>query len=149
MPEHGLYRGKPAGSATPLVWAHAEYLKLLRSALDGKVFDRIDPVYERYCTNNRHGAARRGVEIYSLRRPVQRVNRGDTLRILDGERFELLWSTDGWNTTDTAQSRGLGSSGFSADLNTGPDLGQLSLTLCWPESGRWLGYNVNVEIVSR
>jgi glucoamylase len=31
------------GSAVPLVWAHAEYLKLLRSAVDGKVFDRIDP----------------------------------------------------------------------------------------------------------
>ena len=41
--------GQPAGSAVPLVWAHAEYLKLLRSAVDGKVFDRIDPVYARYC----------------------------------------------------------------------------------------------------
>ncbi len=40
--------GKPAGSAVPLVWAHAEYLKLLRSAFDGKVFDRIDAVFERY-----------------------------------------------------------------------------------------------------
>jgi glucoamylase len=44
--------GRPAGSAVPLVWAHAEYLKLLRSAVDGKVFDRIDPVYERYCEPN-------------------------------------------------------------------------------------------------
>ncbi len=48
-PADGLEFGKPAGSAVPLVWAHAEYLKLLRSAVDGKVFDRIDPVYERYC----------------------------------------------------------------------------------------------------
>ena len=48
-PERSLRMGQPAGSAVPLVWAHAEYLKLLRSALDGKVFDRIDPVYERYC----------------------------------------------------------------------------------------------------
>ncbi len=48
-PERSLRKGQPAGSAVPLVWAHAEYLKLLRSAVDGKVFDRIDPVYERYC----------------------------------------------------------------------------------------------------
>jgi len=39
-----LRLGMPAGSAVPLVWAHAEYLKLLRSALDGKVFDRVDAV---------------------------------------------------------------------------------------------------------
>ena len=44
-PERSLKKGQPAGSAVPLVWAHAEYLKLLRSAVDGKVFDRIDPVY--------------------------------------------------------------------------------------------------------
>ena len=43
-----LTLGGPTGSACPLVWAHAEYLKLLRSALDGKVFDRIEPVYRRY-----------------------------------------------------------------------------------------------------
>ena len=148
MPEHGLYTGKPAGSATPLVWAHAEYLKLLRSALDGKVFDRVDAVYERYCTNDRHRRVRRGVEICSLRRPIQRVNAGDTLRILDGDRFELLWSTDGWLTTHTIQSRGLGSAGFSADVNTGSGPGQISWTLHWPESGRWLGYNAEVGIVS-
>ena len=31
MPEKGMYLGRSAGSAQPLVWAHAEYLKLLRS----------------------------------------------------------------------------------------------------------------------
>ena len=30
-PDSSLRLGKPAGSAVPLVWAHAEYLKLLRS----------------------------------------------------------------------------------------------------------------------
>ena len=32
IPEHELYFGRPAGSAMPLVWAHAEYLKLRRSS---------------------------------------------------------------------------------------------------------------------
>lgn len=27
MPKAGMYRGKPAGSAMPLMWAHAEYIK--------------------------------------------------------------------------------------------------------------------------
>ena len=56
-PDRSLRIGQPAGSAVPLVWAHAEYLKLLRSAVDGKVFDRIDPVYERYCEPEGQAAA--------------------------------------------------------------------------------------------
>ncbi len=62
-PDCRLWIGEPAGSAVPLVWAHAEYLKLLRSALDGRVFDRIDPVYERY--SERKEIRQRGnLEIY-------------------------------------------------------------------------------------
>jgi glucoamylase len=34
----GMVFGRPTGAAMPLVWAHAEYLKLLRSAVDGRVF---------------------------------------------------------------------------------------------------------------
>ena len=80
--------GQPAGSAVPLVWAHAEYLKLLRSAVDGKVFDRIDPVYERYCDAGRADKQlARDLEIYSLRRPIQKIAAGETLRILDEAQF--------------------------------------------------------------
>ena len=43
-----MYFGRSAGSAQPLVWAHAEYMKLLRSVADGRVFDRISVVEERY-----------------------------------------------------------------------------------------------------
>jgi glucoamylase len=35
-PRRGCTRGKSAGSAQPLVWAHSEYIKLLRSAVDGR-----------------------------------------------------------------------------------------------------------------
>ena len=43
-PEWGMYFGRPAGAAMPLMWAHAEYIKLLRSVQDGAVFDRLSPV---------------------------------------------------------------------------------------------------------
>ena len=48
MPEEGLFLGFSAGSAQPLVWAHAEYLKLLRSVADNKIFDTLSVVEERY-----------------------------------------------------------------------------------------------------
>ena len=71
-----LVMGQPAGSAVPLVWAHAEYLKLLRSAVDGKVFDRIDPVYERYCEPEGRKSKRSDLEIYSLRTADPEHGRG-------------------------------------------------------------------------
>ncbi len=47
-----LHRGQAPGqgtdSATPLAWAHAEYVKLLRSLADGRVWDRYDLVADRY-----------------------------------------------------------------------------------------------------
>lgn len=39
LPDRELWTGRPSGSAMPLVWAHAEYLKLKRSLLEGRVFD--------------------------------------------------------------------------------------------------------------
>ncbi len=147
LPNTSMRLGEPAGSAVPLVWAHAEYLKLLRSALDGKVFDRIDPVYERYCKTEGRSRMRQNLEIYNLRRPIQKIAAGDTLRILDDNHFDLIWSHDGWQTTRAADSRSLGNAGFSADVSTAPNqAGCLSWTLHWPEQDRWLGYNVEVKV---
>src|SRR5262249_4072151 len=46
--ERELFRGRPSGSACPLVWAHAEYIKLRRSLKDGAVFDMPPQPVERY-----------------------------------------------------------------------------------------------------
>jgi glucoamylase len=147
-PKPYLQLGMPAGSAVPLVWAHAEYLKLLRSAMDGKVFDRIDCVYDRYCLPQGRKRTRGDLEFYSQRRPIQKIAAGNTLRILDENHFVVVWSADGWKTTQTSTSHLLGNAGYYADLSTAPNPASsgLSWTLNWPEQGRWLGYNVEVKI---
>jgi glucoamylase len=49
LPEQVLTStGEGSGSATPLAWAHAEYILLVRSIEDGKIFDRPPAVFERY-----------------------------------------------------------------------------------------------------
>jgi glucoamylase len=145
-PERSLKKGQPAGSAVPLVWAHAEYLKLLRSAVDGKVFDRIDSVYQRYCDPEGRKKRRRNLEIYSLMRPIQAIAAGSTLRVLDERLFDVVWTDDGWNTVKRASSRGLGCAGFSADITPTAGSRDLEWTMHWQESDRWLGYNVKVMI---
>jgi glucoamylase len=46
-----LRNGRATGGAMPLVWAHAEYAKLVRSLHDGRVFDMPQQPYERYVRN--------------------------------------------------------------------------------------------------
>jgi len=149
-PESSLRLGQPAGSAVPLVWAHAEYIKLLRSAVDGKVFDRIDAVYERYCKTEsdetRCCLPRKKLEIYSRRRPVQRMAPGSTLRILEEKHFNAVWSTDGWATKHATASRSLGSAGHFADIAAGTESGTVEWTMHWAEQDGWLGYNVVVKV---
>jgi glucoamylase len=105
-PELGMRIGLPTGSAMPLMWAHAEYLKLLRSVHDGVVFDRIAIVAERY--GKRKG--RRDLEIWQPLRQIQKAMAGQTLRIQAPAAFRLRWSNDDWLTIEetTATDSGLG-----------------------------------------
>lgn len=147
-PSMRLRLGQPAGSAVPLVWAHAEYLKLLRSATDGHVFDRVQAVYARYCEPEGRARVRRDLEIYSFRRPIQHMPPGSTLRVLGDTPFIATWTTDGWKTINTTSSRGLGSAGQAADLPTthAPEGATLEWTMQRTENGSWLGYNVSVRL---
>jgi glucoamylase len=51
LPDAGLYSGRPSGSAMPLVWAHAEFVKLCRSLHDGRVFDTPPAAAARYAAS--------------------------------------------------------------------------------------------------
>lgn len=44
IPGKYMIRGKGTGSATPLAWTHAEFLKLLRSIAENRSFDRLEEV---------------------------------------------------------------------------------------------------------
>jgi glucoamylase len=52
IPERELESGQPSGSAMPLVWAHAEHIKLLRSLADAAVFDLPPQPVRRYCARS-------------------------------------------------------------------------------------------------
>lgn len=48
IPARGLELGRATGSAMPLAWAHAEYIKLACSIAEGKPVDRPEPLWLRY-----------------------------------------------------------------------------------------------------
>jgi glucoamylase len=151
LPSKGMFRGRSAGSAQPLVWAHAEYLKLLRSAADGRVFDRIKVVEDRYAGPRDKRSFTSRLEIFEIGRPITTIFAGYTLRIVDPEHFRIVYTFDNWATTLSLDSRSVGYPGSFVDLPVASDLtGNIAFTLAWPsqdQNDRWLGRNIEVSIV--
>jgi glucoamylase len=141
---HKLRPGDPAGSAMPLVWAHAEYLKLLRSLHDRQVFDRIEAVAQRYC-GDRPASAK--VDVFLLNRAIREMQAGRNLRILADRPFRVLWTSDSWQTHQRMDCRQVGAQVCCADLPVaGLREGQVSFTLFWMGEQRWEGRNFDVAV---
>jgi glucoamylase len=148
FPQEDMYFGQSAGSAQPLVWAHSEYVKLLKSTVDGKVFDCISCVRARYGVGSEARTFKSNLEIFQRTRPIQRLAAGMTLRFVNPERFEVTYTTDNWATTMRLESRPVGYAGFFADLATTPgQTGKLIFTAYWPDEHEWLGRNYEVTVV--
>jgi len=139
----GMYFGRPAGSAMPLMWAHAEYVKLLRSVADGHVFDLIPVVAERYLKKR----GRRDLEVWKHTRQVREVTAGQVLRIQTPASFRLHWTNDGWaSATDTpSTSTGIGIE-FADIAIRGDQSAPLQFTFLWTGSNRWEGRDYEVGI---
>jgi glucoamylase len=82
-----LYNGRATGGAMPLVWAHAEYAKLVRSLHDGRVFDMPQQPYERYVRSTNTPT----VAVWSSQNPSRTMSTGCTLRIQTPGPASLLW----------------------------------------------------------
>ncbi len=141
MPEKDLKCGGPTGSATPLLWAHSEYLRLLRSCYDRKVFDLIPEVVARYQERKTQSK----VEFWLPKHPIRRAKPDCTLRICAPEPFRLRWSTDEWKTWQDSQSRATGIGGEYFDLAPGAFKPQVEFTFFWTARGQWEGQNHLVQ----
>jgi len=143
LPKARMYLGKPAGSAMPLMWAHAEYIKLLRSTADGGVFDLISIVAERYL----NGRGRKDLEVWKPIRQIWQITPGQVLRIQAPTPFRLRWSVDDWqNANDTpAISTGLGI--YFVDIPVSKEQrAPIHFTFFWTEVPKWEGKNYTIQI---
>jgi glucoamylase len=99
--EQHLRCGRPTGSAAPQLWAHAEYIKLLRSARDERVYERVDEVVERYLNQKVSSSTRM---IWSHNHPAKVRRAGETIRLIAEEAFEAHWTHDKDTTIHTLRS---------------------------------------------
>lgn len=145
IPERELFFGHPSGSAMPLVWAHAEYLKLCRSLADGRIFDMPPQTVNRYQVEQQA----RDYTIWALNNKVRRLPQGCTLRLYLPAPARVLWSADDWTTKKEHKT---------SDSTLGIDVVDLPtrrlrkgttlrFTLYWSREARWEGVDYMVDIV--
>jgi glucoamylase len=145
LPQRGLYLGRPTGSAMPLVWAHAEYVKLCRSLEEGAVFDLPETVRKRYAEGAppkvAHAAWRFG-------HPFESMPAGLALRLEVHAAATVRYSLDGWKTAEEASTwdtqLGLHVVDLPNDsLKAG---GCVVFTFHWTQTDRWEGRDFAVRV---
>ena len=99
-PEFELENGRATGGAMPLVWAHAEYAKLVRSLYDGRVFDMPQQPYERY-VRQRTGC---DITIWTPHCRARLMPVGNRLHIHALSQATVHWSVDGAEPTQVESS---------------------------------------------
>ena len=141
----GMRLGRPTGSAMPLMWAHAEYIKLLRSVANGQVVDLIPTVADRY----RKQRGRKALEVWKPVRQVRKIAAGQTLRIQAPAPFVLHWSKDEWRSFEDTVASASGLGIFFLDIPVPQEQkSPIRFTFYWEQEARWEGRNYEVTIES-
>jgi glucoamylase len=147
-PEIFMWLGQPTGSAMPLMWAHAEYIKLLRSTADGKIYDAIPDVAKRYLKKR---SKRKQLEVWKPNRHVRFMQTGSILRVHGMAPFTLHWSSDNWKTVQDVSSSRNSLQIDHVDLKTlASKPGTcFRFTFLWTDDNHWEGQDYAVTVVER
>ncbi len=141
MPEKELYFGKHSGSAMPLVWAQAEYIKLCASLKLKKIFDMPEHTRVRYLENKESSP----YEKWSFERPCEALKKGKKLRIETKVPATIHWTTNDWKTSKDVDTVDTGLGIHYADLPKNSGSGVFQFTFYWKEADQWEHKNFSVE----
>jgi glucoamylase len=144
IPERGLFNGHPTGSGMPLAWAHAEYVKLLRSLKEKKVWDMPPQTVERYQKQKRSA----DFQIWTFTQQRSKISSGKNLRIDCQSRARVHWTANNWKTSQDSDTTDSGLGVHYAMLKTASLHGgaEIQFTVFWPDSGKWEGRNFRIGV---
>jgi glucoamylase len=146
IPDKELHVGRPSGSAMPLVWAHAEHLKLRRSLHDGRVFDMPPQTVKRYLTDKTVSPRM----VWRFNHKIRSIPAGKILRIETLAPAVIHWSGDDWKTIHdvTAREAVLGMHIADLETKTLAEGRYVKFTLYWPDAEHWQGEDFTVRVGS-
>ena len=146
IPDKELFFGKPSGSAMPLVWAHAEYVKLLRSLRDGRVFDMPPQTVQRYIVEKVE--SNRATWRFDEKR--QNIPVGKALRIELLAQATVHWTLDHWQTIHDSETRevtDLRVHLLDLPMDEQPAGTTLTFTFHWSVRNQWEGTDFSITII--
>ncbi|HEY5463077.1 MAG TPA: glycoside hydrolase family 15 protein [Hanamia sp.] len=146
IPEKELFFGQHSGSAMPLVWAHAEYIKLCSSIKEKEIFDRSEHTVERYIKNK----ATSPFVVWRFSWPCKNVPKNKSLRIELLASATVRWSLDNWKTsndTETTDTK-LGIQLVDIDLKKSRSE-EIQFTFFWKKANHWENKNYQVPILKK
>ena len=87
IPEKELWKGHATGAAMPLVWAHAEYIKLCRSLISQSIYDMPEAGRKRYLEDKTESY----LHIIQIKNIPKKIPTKKVLRLIHDENFNLEW----------------------------------------------------------
>jgi glucoamylase len=145
IPARGLEPGRPTGAAMPLVWAHAEYLKLVASRALQRPFDRPESVWQRY-----HGERPPLTHVlWCEQAPVVGMPEGCALTLALQDAAVIRWGLDGWQDV-REQSTSANPLGLHLLAIDAPRLrAGRSIDFTFRKGAQWVGRDFRIQVVPR
>jgi glucoamylase len=144
IPSRRLHPGRPTGSAMPLAWAHAEFVKLLISRHLGYPVDRSEAAWRRY--QGRRPRSQR--TFWWLHAAISDFPAGAILTIATARPASVHWGIDGWQQSADWAMEDTGLGFFAASLPTQLlRAGQrVDFTIRWLDESGWIGRDFQVAV---
>ena len=145
IPARGLELGRPTGAAMPLVWAHAEFLKLAASRELKRPFDRPAAVWARY--RGERPLLKR--LIWTEQAPLTQLPEGCALTIALRAPGGVRWGIDGWADARDQDTRPNALGLHLLEIDTPQLRAGRTLDFTYRSGGAWAGQNFQVRVVPR
>ena len=144
VPARELRLGRPSGSAMPLVWAHSEHVKLLRSLADGAVFDMPPQPVQRYQVRQQ----RARVQPWREQFQPAALPAGRALRVELPVPATVRWTSNAWRTVQDQPTADTGLGVHAAELPTEALAAGAQVVFTWfvHEGGAWSGSDVHLPV---
>lgn len=144
IPERGLEPGRPTGSAMPLMWAHAEFLKLVHARASGKPLELLRVVEERYAACRPEA----GTWHWRSEAPFDALPQGRALLVEDARPFVARVGFDGWQAPRERPSEPLGLGMHGVRWSARELAGHATIEFTRRDAdGRWEGVDHAVRLV--
>src|SRR5205823_1584996 len=144
IPARFLFPGRPSGSAMPLAWAHAEFVKLLVSRQIGHPFGRSRMVWQRY--RGQRATAQRA--FWWPHAPIGGFAAGARLAVALPQPAVVHWGRDGWLALADMPTSDTGLGFHVAELDTAGLRPGSWVDFTWRrrDDGAWAGRDVTVRV---